>query len=129
MLSASSRLWITYSPRALDLVITNAVKSDYWSVVKADIGIRDGKVVGIGKAGNPLYQVGVDPNMVCGPGTEVYSAEGLIATAGLIDPHIHFVCPQQAWTALYSGITTMIGGGTGPTPAPMPRPARPAPVR
>jgi len=100
--------------RALDLVITNAVILDYWGIVKADIGIRDGKIVGIGKAGNPLYQRGVDPNLVCGPGTEVYSAEGLIATAGLIDPHIHWICPQQAWTALNSGITTMIGGGTGP---------------
>ena len=100
--------------KALDLVITNALIIDYWGIVKADIGIRDGKIVGIGKAGNPWTMKGVDPNLVCGPGTEVFSAEGMIATPGLIDTHIHFICPQQCWTALYSGITTMIGGGTGP---------------
>jgi len=100
--------------RALDLVITNAVILDWWGVVKADIGIRDGKIVGIGKSGNPLVQPGVDPELVIGVGTEVYSAEGMIVTPGLIDAHVHFICPQQCWTALYSGITTMIGGGTGP---------------
>lgn len=100
--------------KALDLVITNAIIIDYWGIVKADIGIRDGKIVGIGKAGNPLIQPGVDPNLVCGPGTELYSAEGLIATPGLIDTHIHFICPQLAWTALNSGLTTLIGGGSGP---------------
>jgi urease alpha subunit len=100
--------------QALDLVITNAIIIDYWGIVKADIGIREGKIVGIGKAGNPLVQPEVDPNMVMGPGTEVFSGEGLIATPGLIDSHIHFICPQQCWTALNSGITTMIGGGSGP---------------
>jgi urease subunit alpha len=100
--------------KAADLIITNALIVDYWGIVKADIAIREGKIVGIGKAGNPLVQPGVDPNMVMGPGTEIYSAEGLIATPGLIDPHIHWICPQQGWEAIYSGITTMIGGGTGP---------------
>jgi urease subunit alpha len=99
---------------ALDLVITNAIIVDWWGVVKADIGIREGKIVGIGKSGNPLLQPDVDPNLVIGPGTEVYSAEGLIATPGTIDTHIHFISPQQIWTALYAGTTTMIGGGTGP---------------
>lgn len=99
---------------AADLIITNVLIIDYWGIVKADIAIREGKIVGIGKAGNPLVQPGVDPNMVMGPGTEVYSAEGMIATPGLIDPHIHWICPQQCWEALNSGITTMIGGGTGP---------------
>lgn len=104
----------SYKTPALDLVITNAVILDWWGVVKADIGIRDGKIVGIGKSGNPLLQPDVDPNLVIGPGTEVYSAEGLIATPGTIDTHIHFISPQQIWTALYAGTTTLIGGGTGP---------------
>ena len=98
----------------LDLVITNALIIDYWGIVKADIGIKDGKIVGIGKAGNPDIMDGVDPNMIVGASTEALSAEGAIVTAGGIDTHIHFICPQQVDTALYSGITTMIGGGTGP---------------
>jgi urease subunit alpha len=99
---------------AADLIITNALIVDYWGIVKADIAVREGKIVGIGKAGNPLIQPNISPNMIMGPGTEVYSAEGMIATPGLIDPHIHWICPQLCWTALYAGFTTMIGGGTGP---------------
>ncbi|HYV37839.1 MAG TPA: urease subunit alpha, partial [Gemmataceae bacterium] len=98
----------------LDVVITNAVILDYWGIVKADIGIRDGRVVGVGKAGNPLIQPGVDPKLVIGPGTEVIAGENLIATAGGIDTHIHFICPQLIETAIASGVTTLIGGGTGP---------------
>ena len=97
---------------AVDTVITNAVILDYWGVVKADIGIRDGLVTRIGKAGNPDIQSGVD--IVIGPGTEVIAGEGKIITAGGIDSHIHFICPQQIEHALYAGITTMLGGGTGP---------------
>ena len=97
---------------ALDTVITNALILDHWGIVKADIGIRDGRIAGIGKAGNPDVQPGV--TLVVGPGTEVIAGEGLIATAGGIDAHIHFICPQQVEDALMSGITTMIGGGTGP---------------
>ena len=99
----------------LDLVITNALILDYWGIVKADIGIKDGKIVGIGKAGNPDTMDGVDYNMVVGAGTEALSAEGAIVTAGGIDTHIHFISPQQIDTALYSGVTTMIGGGVGPS--------------
>ncbi|MFM9421186.1 Urease subunit alpha 1 (plasmid) [Thermus thermophilus] len=99
---------------ALDSVITNVIVLDYWGVVKADVGIKDGRIVVLGKAGNPDVQEGVTPGLVIGPGTEVISGEGKILTAGGIDAHIHFVSPQQAWEALYSGITTMIGGGTGP---------------
>jgi len=97
---------------ALDTVITNALILDHWGIVKADIGIRDGRIAGIGKAGNPDVQPGV--TLIIGPGTEVIAGEGLIATAGGIDAHIHFICPQQVQDALMSGITTMIGGGTGP---------------
>ncbi|MEX0448963.1 urease subunit alpha [Spiribacter sp. 221] len=97
---------------AVDLVITNAVILDYRGVIKADIGIRDGRIAGIGKAGNPDTQPGVD--IVVGPGTEVLAAEGSIVTAGGIDAHIHFICPQQIEEALMSGVTTMLGGGTGP---------------
>lgn len=99
---------------ALDLVITNALILDHWGIVKADIGIRDGRIAGIGKAGNPDMMDGVDPALVVGATTEVIAGEGLIVTAGGIDTHIHFICPQQIETALASGITTMIGGGTGP---------------
>ncbi len=95
-----------------DLVITNALILDYWGIVKADVGIKCGRIVGIGKAGNPDVQPGVD--IVIGPGTEVIAGEGQILTAGGIDSHIHFICPQQVEEALMSGITTMIGGGTGP---------------
>ena len=98
----------------LDLVITSALIIDHWGIVKADIGIKDGKIVGIGKAGNPDTMEGVDDNMIIGASTEVHGGAGLIATAGGIDAHIHFICPQQIDHALFSGITTMIGGGTGP---------------
>jgi len=98
----------------LDFVITNVMIIDHWGIVKGDIGIKDGKIVGIGKAGNPDTMDGVSPNMVIGASTEVHGGAGLIATAGGIDTHIHFICPQQIDHALYSGVTTMIGGGTGP---------------
>jgi urease subunit alpha len=97
---------------AVDTVITNAVILDYWGIAKADIGLKNGRIVAIGKAGNPDVQPGV--NIVIGPGTEIIAGEGLIATAGGIDSHIHFICPQQVEDALMSGVTTMIGGGTGP---------------
>ncbi|WP_231891438.1 urease subunit alpha [Paenibacillus swuensis] len=99
---------------ALDLVITNAVIIDHWGIVKADIGIRDGRIAGIGKAGNPDTMDGVHPNLIIGACTEVIAGEGRIVTAGGVDSHIHFICPQQIETALASGVTTMIGGGTGP---------------
>ena len=99
---------------ALDTVITNALILDYSGIVKADIGIKDGRIVGIGKAGNSDLMPNVTPGMEIGAGTEVIAGEGHIVTAGGIDTHIHFICPQQYWDALSSGITTMIGGGTGP---------------
>ncbi len=99
---------------ALDLVITNAVIVDHWGIVKADIGIRGGRIVGIGKAGNPDIMSGVTPGMIVGAGTEAIAGEGKIVTAGGIDSHIHFICPQLVWTALSAGLTTLIGGGTGP---------------
>ncbi|MEH0667450.1 urease subunit alpha [Vibrio scophthalmi] len=95
-----------------DLVITNAVVLDYWGIVKADVAVKDGRIHAIGKAGNPDVQPGV--TIVIGPGTEVLAGEGAILTAGGIDSHIHFICPQQIEEALASGVTTMIGGGTGP---------------
>lgn len=98
--------------RVVDTVITNALILDHWGIVKADIGIKEGRIAGIGKAGNPDVQPNV--SIIIGPGTEVIAGEGLIATAGAIDAHIHFICPQQAEDALMSGVTTMIGGGTGP---------------
>ncbi|MEZ5001613.1 MAG: urease subunit alpha [Chitinophagales bacterium] len=104
----------TRSEGVLDLVITSAMIIDHWGIVKADIGIKDGKIVGIGKAGNPDTMDGVMPNMIVGASTEVHGGAGLIVTAGGIDAHIHFICPQLIEHALYSGITTMIGGGTGP---------------
>ena len=97
---------------AVDTVITNALIIDYTGIVKADVGLRDGRISGIGKAGNPDIQPGVD--IIVGPGTEVIAGEGKILTAGGIDSHIHFICPQQIEEALNSGITMMIGGGTGP---------------
>jgi urease subunit alpha len=97
---------------AMDCVITNALILDHWGIVKADIGIRGNRFAAIGKAGNPDVQPGVD--IVIGPGTEIIAGEGLIVTAGTIDSHIHFICPQQIEEALTSGVTTMIGGGTGP---------------
>ncbi len=102
----------TRADGAMDCVLTNAVIVEHWGIVKADIGIRGGRVAAIGKAGNPDTQPGVD--IVIGPGTEVIACEGCIVTAGGIDSHIHFICPQQIEEALASGITTMLGGGTGP---------------
>ena len=104
----------TRAEGVLDFVITSVMIIDHWGIVKADIGIKDGKIVGIGKAGNPDTMDGITPNMVIGASTEVHGGAGLIATAGGIDTHIHFICPQQIDHALFSGITTMIGGGTGP---------------
>ena len=95
-----------------DTVITNAVIVDYWGIVKADIALKNGRISGIGKAGNPDVQPGI--NIIIGPGTEIIAGEGMIVTAGGIDTHIHFICPQQIDEALMSGITTMLGGGTGP---------------
>ena len=97
---------------AVDTVITNVVIVDHTGIVKADVGLKDGKIVGIGKAGNPDVQPGVD--IIVGPGTEAIAGEGKILTAGALDTHIHFICPQQIDEALYSGVTTMLGGGTGP---------------
>ncbi len=97
---------------AVDLVITNALILDHWGIVKADIGVRGQRICALGKAGNPDVQPGVD--IIIGPGTEVIAAEGMIVTAGGIDSHIHFICPQQMDDALASGVTTLIGGGTGP---------------
>src|SRR5467141_1794344 len=99
---------------ALDCVITNALVIDYTGIFKADIGIKDGLISGIGKAGNPDVMAGVTPGMIIGVTTEVIAGEGLILTAGGIDTHIHFICPQQAYEAIAAGITTMVGGGTGP---------------
>src|SRR6266567_6429720 len=98
----------------LDLVITNAVVLDHWGVVKGDIGVRGGRIVGVGKAGNPDIQAGVTPGMTVGASTEVIAGEGRIVTAGGIDSHIHFICPQLVEEALSAGMTTLIGGGTGP---------------
>ena len=102
----------TRAEGAVDTVLTNALILDHWGIVKADIGLKDGRIVKIGKAGNPDVQPGVD--IVIGPGTEVISCEGNIVTAGGMDSHIHFICPQQIEEALAAGITTMLGGGTGP---------------
>ena len=96
----------------VDTVITNALIIDHWGIVKADIGLKHGRIAGIGKAGNPDVQPGV--TIIIGPGTEIIAGEGMIATPGAIDSHIHFICPQQVDEALMSGVTTMIGGGTGP---------------
>ncbi len=100
------------SAETVDTVITNALILDHWGVVKADVGLKGGRIAAIGKAGNPDVQDGV--TIIIGPGTEVIAGEGSILTAGAIDAHIHFICPQQVEEALMSGITTMIGGGTGP---------------
>ena len=106
---------VTRADGALDLVITSVVVMDpVLGVLKADIGIRDGRIAGIGKAGNPDTMDGVDEALVIGPGTEVIAGEGLIATAGAVDSHVHMISPQQAWAALSGGVTTMLGGGTGP---------------
>ncbi len=105
----------TRADGAPDLVITNALILDHWGIVKADVGVRDGRICAIGKAGNAGTQDGVTPGLEIGASTEIIAGEGHILTAGGVDTHIHFIAPQQAWEALYSGITTMIGGGTGPT--------------
>src|SRR3972149_2965712 len=97
---------------AVDVVITNAAIVDWWGIVKADVGIKDGHIFKIGKAGNPATQPKVD--IIIGPGTEVIAGEGSILTAGGIDSHIHMICPQQFEVALASGVTTLVGGGTGP---------------
>ncbi len=102
----------TNAQGAMDTVLTNALILDHWGIVKADIGLKNGRITAIGKAGNPDVQPGVD--IVIGPGTEIISCEGMIVTAGGIDSHIHFICPQQIEEALTSGVTTMMGGGTGP---------------
>ena len=103
---------MTRAGGAVDTVITNALIVDHWGIVKADVGLKDGRIAGIGKAGNPDVQSGV--NIIIGPGTEIIAGEGRILTAGGIDSHIHWICPQQADDAIASGVTTMLGGGTGP---------------
>ncbi|RAM48394.1 MAG: urease subunit alpha [Hapalosiphonaceae cyanobacterium JJU2] len=103
---------ISNADGAVDMVITNALILDWWGIVKADIGIKDGKIFKMGKAGNPYIQDNID--IIIGPGTEAVAGEGMILTAGGVDSHIHFICPQQIEVAIASGITTMIGGGTGP---------------
>ncbi|MCF8160416.1 MAG: urease subunit alpha [Polaromonas sp.] len=113
--SQRTRDGLGYGPAgggAVDTVLTNALIIDHWGIVKADIGLKDGRIAAIGKAGNPDTQPGVD--IIIGPGTEIISCEGNIVTAGGIDSHIHFICPQQIEEALASGVTTMLGGGTGP---------------
>ena len=103
---------ISNADGAVDTVITNAVVLDWWGIIKADVGIKDGKIYKVGKAGNHYIQDRVD--IIIGPGTEIIAGEGSILTAGGVDTHIHFICPQQIDVAISSGITTMIGGGTGP---------------
>ncbi len=100
---------------ALDTVITNAIILDWWGIVRADIGIRDGRIAGIGKAGNPDIADGVHPDLLIGPGTDVIAGEGKIVTAGAIDSHVHLLSPSQLHEALATGITTVVGGGTGPS--------------
>src|SRR5882757_9552890 len=97
---------------AVDTVITNALIIDHWGIVKADVGLKDGRIAAIGKAGNPDIQPGV--TIIIGPGTEIIAGEGKILTAGGLDVHIHYICPQQIDEALMSGVTTMLGGRTGP---------------
>src|SRR6266545_1754819 len=104
----------TRAEGAPDLVITGAVVLDHWGVIKADVGVRDGRICGIGKAGNPDTMDGIDPALVIGPSTEILAGNGKILTAGGVDCHVHFICPQLADTALASGLTTLVGGGTGP---------------
>ena len=110
----SSRATRGSSAGVLDLVITNAIIIDHWGIVKVDIGIRDGRIVGIGKAGNPDVMDGVSPDLIVAASTEVIAGENSIVTAGGIDSHVHFISPQQIYEALSNGITTMVGGGTGP---------------
>jgi urease subunit alpha len=106
---------VTNTEGVLDTVITSVIVMDpILGIVKADIGIKDGKIAGIGKAGNPYVMDNVDPNLIVGAGTEAISGEGLIATPGVVDTHMHFLTPQQIYHGLSSGVTTLIGGGTGP---------------
>jgi urease subunit alpha len=105
---------VTRGDGAADLVITGAVILDHWGVVKADVGVRDGRIVGIGRAGNPDTMDGVDAALVIGPSTEIIAGNGRILTAGAVDCHVHLICPQLLDEALGAGITTIIGGGTGP---------------
>src|SRR5467141_1503033 len=104
----------TRAAGALDVVVTNAVIVDHWGIVKADIGIRDGRIVGVGKAGNPDLMAGVSEGMVVGAATEVIAGEGRIVTAGGLDAHVHLICPQLVFEAISAGLTTLVGGGTGP---------------
>src|SRR6478735_1637545 len=104
---------VTNAGGAVDTVITNAVVLDHWGIVKADIGLKEGRIAAIGKAGNPDIQPGV--TIIIGPGTDVIAGEGKILTAGGFDSHIHFICPQQIEHALMSGVTSLLGGGTGPS--------------
>src|SRR6266571_1143481 len=115
------------SAEAPDVLITNALIVDHWGIVKADIGIKDGLIVAIGKAGNPALMAGVHPRLIVGASTEVIAGEGLIVTPGGIDTHIHFICPQQIEEALASGVTTMLGGGTGPATGTFATTATPGP--
>ncbi|MGW1835378.1 urease subunit alpha [Streptomyces sp. NPDC002067] len=105
---------VTRAEGAPDTVITGVVVLDHWGIVKADVGIRDGRITGLGKAGNPETMDGVHPDLVIGPETEIIAGNGKILTAGAIDTHVHFICPQQVDEALASGVTTLVGGGTGP---------------
>ncbi|KAK7319062.1 hypothetical protein RJT34_03774 [Clitoria ternatea] len=114
---------------SLDIVITNAVIIDYSGIIKADIGIKDGLISSIGKAGNPDTMVGVFYNMIIGANTEVIAGEGLIVTARAIDVHVHYICPHLVYEAILSGITTSVGGGTGPTAETCPTTCTPAPTR
>ncbi|MBF0561082.1 MAG: urease subunit alpha [Alphaproteobacteria bacterium] len=116
---------VTYKKGAVDTVVTNALILDHWGIVKADIGLKDGRIDAIGKAGNPDIQSNVD--IVIGPGTEVIAGEGRILTAGGINAHVHFINPRQADTALHSGITTLLGGGTGPAEGSLATPCTPGP--
>ncbi|HZO36613.1 MAG TPA: urease subunit alpha, partial [Solirubrobacteraceae bacterium] len=105
---------VTRAQGAPDLVITNVVVLDHWGVVKCDVGVRDGRIVALGKAGNPDIMDGVDPALAIGASTEIVAGEGRILTAGAIDCHVHFITPTICWEASAAGITTLIGGGTGP---------------
>jgi urease subunit alpha len=112
--AATGAAWQPSQGSALDLVITNALIIDHWGIVKGDIGVKDGRIVKVGKAGNPDTMAGIDPALVVGASTEVIAGEHLIVTPGGVDAHIHFIAPQQIYEALSNGITTMLGGGTGP---------------
>src|SRR6202011_2174565 len=116
---------VTNKRGAVDTVITNALILDHWGIVKGDVGIKDGKIFAIGKAGNPDIQPNV--TIVIGPGTEIIAGEGKILTAGGFDTHIHFICPQQVEEALMSGVTSLLGGGTGPAAGTNATPCTPVP--